>query len=151
MVGLFRPPHDFKPLVACKDLTVKNLERELKGVRTLYTFNGKRFDVPWIAASMGVDVREREDIEHIDLMYVCRRHGLKGGQKNIEVQLELSRHEQGVDGRVAARLGRMWLELRDTAALNRLTRYNREDCVNLWKIREHVAGLERLRDKEDDQ
>ena len=63
----------------------------------LVTFNGIRFDTKFIK-------RDYPDIEipdsHIDLMYLCRRVGLKGGQKRIEEQLNIKvrNDEESIDG-----------------------------------------------------
>lgn len=134
LVGLFGPDVGFVPLVAKRDLTKENLLDVLDGAGRIVTFNGARFDLPFIREKLGVDLKCMEGLEHVDLMYVCRRAGLRGGQKKIELQLGIPRMDKEMSGREAAHLGKKWLRERDHVALSRLLLYNEEDCRNLWHI-----------------
>ncbi|OPY16132.1 MAG: hypothetical protein A4E23_01854 [Methanomethylovorans sp. PtaU1.Bin073] len=100
--------------------------------KTLITFNGARFDLPFIK-------REFPEIEfdqlHIDLMYPLRRIGFSGGLKKVEQMLNISRSENttGLSGFDAVRLWREY-ERGNQKSLETLLEYNREDIVNLKTI-----------------
>ena len=68
-------------------------------------------------------------------MYPLRRIGLRGGLKNIEHTLGISRSDEttGIDGFEAVRLWRRY-ERGEEGALDLLLEYNREDIVNLDTI-----------------
>ena len=110
----------------------KNLEefnREIKQYSLIVTFNGKRFDLPFIRHALGKLPHYQA---HIDLLYPLRNLGYRGGLKSIEVQLGLERDGalKEADGFLAVLL---WAEYRrgSRAALDTLIRYNLEDVVNL--------------------
>ena len=88
----------------------------------LVTFNGSQFDVPFLRAHFP---EARLDQAHIDLRFVLRSLGYRGGLKAIERNLGLTRDAaiQGVDGFEAVRL---WHRYRrgDRAALMKLALYN---------------------------
>jgi len=104
------------------------------------TFNGKRFDVPFLEQSFGL----RVDAPHVDLMYPCRRLDLTGGLKRIERDVGIERDRPDISGRDAVRLWREY-ERGDERALETLVGYNREDTVNLRRLADTVAG--RLHDE----
>lgn len=118
--------------VYIKGINLDDVVEEFSKYKLLVSFNGARFDLPFIKT-------EFPEIEfkqlHIDLMYPLRRIGYSGGLKNIEVQLGISRSEdtQGLDGFDAVRLWRQY-EKGDLKALNKLIKYNNEDIVNLKTI-----------------
>lgn len=94
----------------------------------LVTYNGKCFDLPFIESGLGIPMRQA----HIDLMYVLRSLGLKGGLKGCEKQLGLDRGElDGVDGWFAVHLWDDYHRNGNMAALETLLAYNIEDVVNL--------------------
>ncbi|WP_370573091.1 ribonuclease H-like domain-containing protein [Methanomethylovorans sp.] len=115
-----------------KGIDLEEIAEELPKYKTLITFNGARFDLPFIK-------REFPDIEfdqlHIDLMYPLRRIGLSGGLKKIEQMLDISRSEEttGLSGFDAVRLWREY-ERGNKRSLDLLLEYNREDIVNLKTI-----------------
>ncbi len=94
----------------------------------LVTFNGKCFDVPVIERYFKTILPHA----HIDLRYVLRGLGIKGGLKNCEKQLGMDRGDlDGVDGLFAVYL---WYEYQNTGnakALETLLAYNILDTVNL--------------------
>ena len=100
----------------------------------LATFNGARFDVPFLETSFDVDI----DTPHLDLMYPAKRIGLSGGLKPIEKQLGIDRDRPDISGRDAVRLWREY-ERGDEAALETLVSYNREDTVNLRALADAVC------------
>lgn len=116
-----------RTLVKGQDLTEKRLAKELSQHSLLVTFNGKRFDVPFIKEHFDV----RFDMPHVDLMYACKKLGLTGGLKSIEKQIGLSREEvDDIDGREAIRLWKQY-KRGDEDALETLVTYNQKDVINL--------------------
>lgn len=115
-----------------RGIDLDNIVDELAKYELLVTFNGARFDLPFIK-------QKYPQIEfnqlHIDLMYPLRRIGLRGGLKNIERTLGISRSDEttGIDGFEAVRLWRRY-ERGEKDALELLLEYNREDIVNLDTI-----------------
>lgn len=118
------------------DISRTALLRVLPRTARLYTFNGFCFDLPCIKAALNVDLRSR--FESIDLRFVCQRLGWRGGQKHIEQQLGIERKLPGLDGRDAIQLWSRWSRWRDQAALTTLFQYNREDLLNMSRIRAAV-------------
>jgi uncharacterized protein YprB with RNaseH-like and TPR domain len=108
------------------------IEHELKKYSVLITFNGARFDLPFIAQHMP---QVQLDHLHIDLVYPLRRLGYRGGLKSIERQLKIER-----DSDVARLTGwdavRLWNEYKrgSEKSLETLIKYNSEDIVNLKEL-----------------
>lgn len=109
----------------------------LAGVETIVTFNGSTFDLPVIRKRLLVDLKR--DYQHCDLMYVCRRQGLRGGLKRVETVLGIGRETAGVTGWDAPRLWARYEAQGDRAALHRLLDYNREDVINLALMEERLG------------
>ena len=119
-----------------EEVTRDSILETLKGVDTIYTYNGSRFDLPFLNTSLGLDlVRE---FKHHDLMLDCWRSNLYGGFKAVEHQLGISRHTEGIGGFEAVMLWRLYQDNNDRNALNLLLQYNREDVVNLKVLRERL-------------
>jgi len=114
--------------------TRDNLLQALQGVDTIYTYNGSRFDIPFIQAILEVDLKTI--FHHHDLMYDCWMNNLYGGFKAVEQQLGIGRKLQGINGLEAIRLWWRYRENGDEEALALLLEYNREDVVNLKTLRE---------------
>jgi uncharacterized protein len=116
-----------RSFVAGEDL--EELPAYLRRFGVLVTFNGSRFDVPFLLVSFPQLVPPPA---HIDLRFVLYRLGLSGGLKRIEATVGLGdrRGVEGVDGLEAVHL---WQEYRrgNAGALDRLVRYNRADTSNL--------------------
>jgi len=115
--------------VFIRGINLYEFAQEIKKYSLIVTFNGKRFDVPFIRRFFG----ELPPYQaHIDLLYPLRRLGYRGGLKAIEAQLGLEREGalKKVDGFLAVLL---WHEYQrgNKAALDTLARYNLEDVVNL--------------------
>lgn len=108
----------------------------------LVTYNGKRFDVPFLER----EFRYRVKNPQLDLMNLLHSIGIKGGLKKSEIQLGLVRPDEiaGMDGRQAPLL---WFEYQRTnnlEALEKLIAYNREDTKNLEIVLEKQSiGLQR--------
>ncbi len=115
-----------------KGIDLEDAVEELDKHEFLVTFNGSRFDLPFIK-------REFPQVNfnqlHADLMYPLRRISLTGGLKKIEVELGITRSEDtvGISGFDAVRLWNQY-EKGDQDALELLLEYNREDIVNLQTI-----------------
>ena len=120
-----------------RDLTAERLDEELSGAGLLVTFNGRRFDVPFLETCFDLEV----DVPHLDLMYPCQRLDLRGGLKRIERDVGIERDRPDISGRDAVRLWHEY-ERGDERALETLVSYNRADTVNLQTLAEEV--VERL-------
>jgi len=105
------------------------IAQALVGLTMVVTFNGASFDLPFICRITNLDIRDL--VEHRDLLHVCRKRGLKGGLKRIEVLLGIGRDSGITDGRMAPMFWQRWEAEGDEEALRMLLEYNREDCVNL--------------------
>ncbi len=106
----------------------------------MVTFNGIRFDKRFLEQEFPAILLP--DI-HVDLMYLCRRVGLTGGQKSIEQQLDINFREgiSDVDGFAAVLLWHRYLR-GDTEALRTLIKYNRADIAAMGSLFD--IALERL-------
>jgi uncharacterized protein len=93
------------------------------------TFNGRRFDVPFLQVAFP---QLAPPPVHIDLRFLLYRIGHAGGLKRIEERLGIG-DRTGVEGVSGLDAVRLWQEYRrgQKAALDRLVRYNRADTVNL--------------------
>jgi hypothetical protein len=116
-----------------ENLCEKKLLRLLEGVDEIYTYNGSRFDLPFIKKVLNVDLRGVA--RHRDLMYDCWKRKLKGGLKVVERRLRIGRQSAGIDGYMAVRLWMRYRSYDDKEALNTLLLYNKEDVVNLKVLR----------------
>jgi len=118
------------------DITERSILEALQGVNILYTYNGSRFDLPFIHNRLGINLAEV--FTHIDLMYHCWRKNLYGGLKSVERQLGIDRHLKGIDGYEAIKLWWRYVDYFDLDALNTLLQYNKEDVLNLRVIKEKI-------------
>lgn len=121
-----------KTLVRGQDLTKENLEKEFFESSLIVSFNGKRFDKPFLEKNYGIEIEN----PHLDLMYLCRRIGLSGGLKKIEKELSVDRELEDIDGREAIRLWKKYEKDGDEEALRKLVRYNQYDAENLQDVME---------------
>jgi uncharacterized protein YprB with RNaseH-like and TPR domain len=120
------------------DISAESLLEALQGVEAIYTYNGSRFDLPFIHHRLGVDLSEIFD--HYDLMYDCWRNNLRGGFKAVERQLGIPRRLSDMNGYEAIRLWWRYVNDYDRRALAVLLEYNREDVINLKALREKLEG-----------
>lgn len=100
------------------------------------TFNGSCFDVPVLRRAFEL----AQPRAHLDLRFLCRRVGLKGGLKEIEDELGLGRppHLRGVGGWDAVILWRAYERTGDVEALRFLVEYNAYDAINLRTLMDTV-------------
>ncbi len=117
-------------------VTRGNLVTALGGVKTIYTYNGSRFDLPFISISLGINLSTQ--YQHHDLMYDCWACNLYGGLKAVEKQLGIPRQLEGMSGYDAVRLWWSYLRGGNEGALKLLLEYNREDVMNLRVLRERL-------------
>jgi uncharacterized protein YprB with RNaseH-like and TPR domain len=136
MIGLF---NGLETKVFIQGINLEEFSNEIKKYQLIVTFNGKRFDVPFIRYVLG-DLPAGQ--AHLDLMYPLRRLGYRGGLKSVETQLGIGREGtlRQIDGYMAVLL---WHEYKrgNRAALNTLIRYNLEDVVNLQYLANQVYNI----------
>jgi uncharacterized protein YprB with RNaseH-like and TPR domain len=116
------------------DVTVAGILAALRDVDVLYTYNGSRFDLPFIHARLGINLAEL--FPHHDLMYDCWRNKLFGGLKGVERQVGISRKLPDMNGYEAVRLWWQYVDSFDLDALNTLCEYNKEDVINLKTLKD---------------
>ena len=114
-----------------RGINIEDATAELAKYKQLVTFNGARFDLPFIEHEFPGFFNHL----HTDLMYPLKKIGFKGGLKNIECQLGLKRSEETADirGLDAVRLWNRY-ERGDDEALEVLIKYNKEDVENLKTV-----------------
>jgi len=131
MVGLF---DGRKYEVFIDGQNLQDLPNRLKKYSVVVTFNGAGFDLRFLKLTF-------PDLElppiHIDLRWVTRRLGYRGGLKAIEKEFGIARDAsvEDVDGYDATVLWSRYLR-GDRAALQKLVTYNTEDVVHLKAIME---------------
>jgi len=116
-----------------EDINRENLLKALDGADTIFTYNGRRFDLPFIRDRLDVDLEA--EFRHHDLMYDCWKNNLYGGFKSVERQLGIPRLLTGISGFEAVVLWWRYKSGGDQEALDLLLEYNREDVVNLSALR----------------
>ena len=117
----------FESFVAGKNLD--EFPDAIRRFRVLVTFNGIRFDVPFLQRAFPrAEIPEAQ----LDLRCVFAKLKLTGGLKKIEQALGIERPEDvvGINGWQAVVLWQRWLE-GDEEALDLLVRYNRADVEGL--------------------
>lgn len=124
---------DFVQLVG-RDVTAAEIMVALQDVDILYTYNGSRFDLPFIQAQLGINLAEM--FPHRDLMFDCWRKNLYGGLKGVERQLGVKRKLPDMNGWEAVRLWWKYVDGFDLDALNTLCEYNKEDVINLKTLKD---------------
>jgi hypothetical protein len=127
--------HELIQLVG-EEVTSANILSVLEKVDKVFTYNGSRFDFPFIECRLGVNLESH--LSHCDLMYDCWRKNLRGGFKAVERQLGIPRQLTGIDGFEAVRLWRRYVNDGDRDALVLLLKYNEEDVKNLKILKEKL-------------
>lgn len=116
-----------------QDISAESILEALGNAELIYTYNGSRFDLPFISSRLGINLAEL--FKHRDLMYDCWKCNLRGGFKSVERQLGIKRKLTEVDGFEAVRLWWRYVNNDDEDALNTLLEYNKEDVVNLKTLK----------------
>lgn len=122
------------------DVTADNLMQSIDRGTNLYTYNGSRFDLPFINQTIGINLEEMT--VHRDLMYDCWRCNLRGGFKAVEQKLGIARESVGITGWDAVLLWNRYIKYGDLEALHTLLKYNEEDVVNLKILRERLEDFQ---------
>ena len=131
MVGLF-DGHRYDVFIEGQNLD--ELPERLRKYSIVVTFNGAGFNLRFLKLAF-------ENLElppiHIDLRWVTRRLGYRGGLKSIEKEFGICRDQsvEDVDGHEATVLWSRHLR-GDQSALRQLIAYNSEDVVHLKAIME---------------
>ena len=120
-----------------REVTSDSLIDSLRKVSRIFTYNGSRFDLPFIHGSLGINLADT--FSHHDLMYDCWRRNLKGGLKAVEQQLGIPRQLQGITGWDAVLLWQRYQYYGDQNSLATLLQYNKEDVMNLKVLRERLG------------
>lgn len=121
------------------EITASNLREALGPRRRIFTYNGARFDLPFIRVQLGLDLESH--FVHHDLMQDCHACGLMGGLKAVESQLGIPRKLAGMNGRDAVHLWQKYINENDSQSLKLLLAYNREDVRNLRTLRRRLAQI----------
>lgn len=119
-----------KTLVRGQDLTEERLKEEIFESSMFVSFNGKRFDQPFLEHNFDIEM----DKPHVDLMYLCKRLGFTGGLKKIEKEMQINRELEDIDGREAVRLWKKYEKKGNEEALRKLVKYNQYDAENLKQL-----------------
>ena len=117
-----------------RDISAEAILETLKGVDIIYTYNGSRFDLPFIRSQYGIDLASL--FHHRDLMYDCWSKNLHGGLKGVEQQVGIARQFPEMNGLEAVKLWWQYVDTFDLDALEKLCEYNKEDVVNLKTLRD---------------
>ncbi|HJT19882.1 MAG TPA: ribonuclease H-like domain-containing protein [Nitrospira sp.] len=132
VVGLYGGGR-FTSFTRGESLDARRLGAELSQYDLLVTFCGTTFDLPMLLARYP-DLPL--DQPHIDLCFVGKQLGYRGGLKAIEMQMGISRASglEGLNGSDAVHLWNRWRHSRDAESRERLLAYNEADCVNLERL-----------------
>jgi uncharacterized protein YprB with RNaseH-like and TPR domain/predicted nuclease with RNAse H fold len=131
MVGVY-DGREYKVFIEGENL--QELPLHLQGYSVIVTYNGSGFDLRFLRQTFpGIQLPPI----HIDLRWVSRRLGMKGGLKAVEAELGLTRADavENVTGYDATVLWAKHLR-GESGALEQLVQYNTEDVVHLKAIME---------------
>ena len=144
VVGFYLVPEKGRPSLFQpygNQISPRLLKRTLSHVDVVYTYNGRRFDLPFLEAKTGIAIEKK--CRHEDLMYDCWRRGWYGGLKAVERLLGIRRTTTNIDGWMAVQLWRNYRFEGDRSSLERLLVYNREDVINLSKLKAKLSTARR--------
>jgi len=122
-----------------EEITGSNLLEALQDVEVIYTYNGSRFDLPFIKMSLGMDLARH--CKHHDLMLDCWKINLYGGLKALEARLGIKRQLANVNGAKAIELWLKYKASQDQNFLATLLKYNEEDVLNLKSLKEELSYI----------
>ncbi len=120
-----------------KGMGSDRLREDIRRAKWLVTFNGVRFDTKFLAQAFPRMALPRV---HFDLMRLCRRVGLTGGQKAIEHVLGIGLRDEAtrLTGAEAVALWRRYIQ-GDSEALQKLILYNRADVAAMGAILDEIV------------
>ena len=109
----------------------------LDNVELLVSFNGTTFDIPQVLRAWNIP---EIPCPHIDLRWQCYHVGWRGGLKQIERKLGITRPEalRDVDGHMAVWLWRRWKYHQDKDSLDLLVYYCGADVITLPMLVEKI-------------
>ncbi len=112
---------------------IENFLDLLEHAKLVVSFNGSSFDIPILLKYFHLP---EFPVPHIDLRWVLYHKGIKGGLKQIELQLGIEREKeiQNLNGMDAVFLWYRYHELGEIEAKNLLIRYCMADVISLKKI-----------------
>jgi hypothetical protein len=131
LIGLFDGSR-VRTFISGRDLN--DFEEAIQAYDLVITYNGTGFDLPCLKRYFR---HLTLPPGHIDLRFLLKKIGLRGGLKAIEKKVGLIREAEvdGLDGFDAVRLWKAY-EWGDESALRRLILYNTADIVNLQPLME---------------
>lgn len=111
-----------------KDKNFQTFPADIKKYSVLVTYNGKKFDLPFLRRTFGLPLTQA----HVDLYLVLRALGYHGGLKSCERQMGIRREkETDFTGQDAVILWRRYQIHKDMQALRSLLYYNAQDALSL--------------------
>jgi uncharacterized protein YprB with RNaseH-like and TPR domain len=140
VIGIY-DGHKVKSFV--NGVNLNEFETEIAAYDLIVTFSGSNFDIPYIKKTFpSISLPPC----HIDLMYLLKGLGYRGGLKKIEKSFDLKRSPEidGLSGYDAIKLWQAYLKGHDLA-LSRLIDYNAADVINLQPLMEFA--FQRLKEK----
>ncbi len=112
-----------------KGRNLEEFKKDIRDYKVVVTYNGRCFDIPFIEAHFGMSFRS---FAHIDLRFVLKDLGVRGGLKGSERHFGIDRGGlTGLDGYSAVLLWNEFRRNRNEKALDTLLAYNIQDVVNL--------------------
>ena len=104
---------------------------DIEKYQVIVTYNGKTFDIPFIERYFGINLNH----VHIDLRYILRSLGYRGGLKSCEIQLGIDRKDlKDIDGFFAVLLWHDYKRNENQRALETLLAYNIQDVLSLENL-----------------
>jgi uncharacterized protein YprB with RNaseH-like and TPR domain len=134
LIGIYKE-NKYYPFI--KDFNLEKALNFLSSTPIWITFGGENFDIPFIKKTFPY---LRTPLVHIDLFFLTKEVGLRGGLKKIEKMLGIVRKTEGLNGYDAVKLWKKWVEEKDKNSLRKLILYNKEDVVNIKKIMDYVMA-----------
>ena len=138
IVGLYLTNDNQAPIVQLvgEDISKNHLVEALAGVQTIFTYNGNRYDLPFIRKVLSVDLNSIA--YHHDLIYDCWKYRLFGGLKAVKLQVGIYRYLQSATGFNIMRSWQLYLQEDDLEALTLFLGYNKEDLINIRLLKEKL-------------
>ncbi|MBN1151115.1 ribonuclease H-like domain-containing protein [candidate division WOR-3 bacterium] len=112
-------------------INMEKMVQDIAKPKILVTFNGNRFDIPFIENYFDIKIYQKK----IDLMYILRNLGFRGGLKRCEKSLGITREGmENLDGNIAVLLWEDYRRNKNVKALKTLIAYNAYDTINLERL-----------------
>lgn len=139
VVGIYVREIGFKSLVRPR-IKADVLHGFFEKVDVVVTYNGEKFDLEVLRKKSGLVLPQ--NVQSLDLMYMCWELDLYGGLKKVEKTLGIIRDEsvEGMNGYDAVKL---WYEYEsgDSKALSLLRLYNYYDVMNLVELENRLRKM----------